>query len=57
VLRFTAGGRTIDLERYPRDWPDLPDDALIDLLRQAAPRPVTKYRPEMPRRRYDDPPA
>lgn len=57
VLRFTAGARTIDLARYPRDWPDLPDDSLIDLLRQAAPRPIMKYTPETPRRRYNDPPA
>jgi hypothetical protein len=57
VLRFTAGARTIDLERYPRDWPDLPDDALIDLLRHAEARPIMKYTPETPRRRYNDPPA
>ena len=57
VLRFTAGARTIDLQRYPRDWPDLPDDSLIDLLRHAEPRRITKYTPETPRRRYNDPPA
>jgi hypothetical protein len=57
VLRFTAGARFIDLERYPRDWPDLPDDSLIELLRHAAPRPIEKYTPETPRRRHNDPPA
>lgn len=57
VLRFTAGARSIDLERYPRDWPDLPDESLIELLRHAVPRPRTEYTPETPRRRYDDPPA
>ena len=57
VLRFTAGSRTIDLVRYPRDWPDLPDDSLIDLLRQAEPRPIMKYTTETPRRRHNDPPA
>jgi hypothetical protein len=57
VLRFTSGARTIDLARYPRDWPDLPDDSLIDLLRHAAPRPIGKYTADTPRRRYDDPPA
>lgn len=57
VLRFTAGARAIDLERYPRDWPDLPDDSLIDLLRHAAPRAIARYTPETPRRRYNDPPA
>ena len=56
VLRFTAGARTIDLERFPRDWPDLPDDSLIDLLRRA-PRPIAKYTRETPRRRHNDPPA
>lgn len=56
VLRFTAGARNIDLERYPRDWPDLPEDSLIDLLRHAAPRAIMKYTPETPRRRYNDPP-
>lgn len=56
VLRFTAGARTIDLARFPRDWPDLPDDSLIDLLRQS-PRPISRYAPETPRRRHNDPPA
>ena len=57
VLRFTAGARTIDLPLYPRDWPDLPDENLIDLLRHASPRRIMKYTAETPRRRYDDPPA
>lgn len=57
VLRFTAGARFIDLERFPRDWPDLPDDSLVDLLRHAEPRPIAKYTPETPRRRHNDPPA
>lgn len=57
VLRFTAGARSIDLERFPRDWPDLPDDQLVHLLRRAAPRPITSYTSDTPRRRYDDPPA
>ena len=56
VLRFTAGARTIDLERFPRDWPDLPDDSLIELLRKS-PRPISRYTPETPRRRHNDPPA
>jgi hypothetical protein len=57
VLRFTAGARSIDLPGYPRDWPDLPDDKMIDLLRHAAPRPIMRYTPETPRRRYNDPPG
>ena len=55
VLRFTAGARSIDLEDWPKDWADLPDEKLVDLMRQAAPRakgpPPT---PDTPRRRYDD---
>jgi hypothetical protein len=57
VLRFTAGARTIDLARFPRDWPDLPDEHLIELLRYAQPRALGKYKPETPRRRHSDPPA
>lgn len=57
VLRFTAGARNIDLPRFPQEWPDLPDDRLVDLLRHAAPRPITRYTPETPRRRFNDPPA
>jgi len=57
VLRFTAGARSIDLPQFPREWPDLPDDQLIDLLRHAAPRSIPKYTPETPRRRHNDPPA
>ena len=57
VLRFTAGARSIDLERFPREWPDLPEERMIELLRHAAPRPIAKYTPETPRRRYNDPPA
>ena len=57
VLRFTAGARTIDLPRYPRDWPDLPDDLLVELLRHAEPRSIMKYSADTPRRRYNDPPA
>jgi hypothetical protein len=57
VLRFTAGARSIDLAKFPREWPDLPDEQLVDLLRHAAPRPIPKYTPETPRRRHNDPPA
>jgi hypothetical protein len=57
VLRFSAGARSIDLERFPRDWPDLPDDRMIDLLRHAAPREIMTFTPATPRRRYNDPPA
>ena len=56
ALRFTAGARIIDLKSWPRDWADLPDDQLVDLLRHAIDRPIMSFRPETPRRRYDDPP-
>jgi hypothetical protein len=57
VLRFTAGARNIDLPQFPREWPDLPDEQLIDLLRHAAPRGIGKYTSDTPRRRHSDPPA
>ena len=57
VLRFTAGARSIDLTRWPRDWPDLPDDSLIELLRTAGARQTTAYTADTPRRRHNDPPA
>lgn len=58
VLRFTAGARNIDLEDWPKDWADYPDERLVDLLRRAAPRlqPGQVSR-DTPRRRYDDPRA
>ena len=56
VLRFSAGTRTIDLKDWPKDWVDLLDDQLVELLRQAAPRHGAKPPGEdTPRRRYDDP--
>lgn len=57
VLRFTAGARSLDLTQWPRDWPDLPDDGLIDLLRHAGERSPVIITQETPRRRYNDPPA
>jgi hypothetical protein len=56
VLRFTAGARAVNLERWPRDWPDFPDEALVDLLRSAR-RSVGRRTADTPRRRYTDPPA
>jgi hypothetical protein len=57
VLRFTAGARTIDLPQWPRDWPDLRDEQLVELLRRASERSTVTYTAETPRRRYNDPPA
>ena|SRR5437867_401085 len=55
VLRFTAGARNIDLEDWPKDWADLPDEGLVELLRRAAPRVASgPPDPKMPQRRYDD---
>lgn len=57
VLRFTAGARNIDLVDWPKDWADYPDEELVNLLRRAAPRPVSARREDTPRRRWDDPSA
>jgi hypothetical protein len=58
VLRFTAGARRIDLADWPKDWPDYPDDRLVELLRRAAPRPPGAPRATgTPSRRWDDPRA
>jgi hypothetical protein len=55
VLRFSAGPRSIDMENWPKDWADMPDERLVTLLRQASPRDPTKAAPPgTPRRRYDD---
>jgi hypothetical protein len=56
-LRFTAGMRSLDLWTWPRDWPDYPDERLIELLRRGAPRLIASApKPGIPRRRWDDPP-
>ena len=56
VLRFSAGARSIDLRQWPRDWPDYPDDHLIELLRLASQRRSdASMAPGTPRRRYTDP--
>lgn len=55
VLRFTAGMRSIDMRRWPKDWTDQPDDALVTMLRTAAPRRASgPPGPGIPRRRWDD---
>ena len=56
VLRFAAGSRSIDLEDWPKDWVDYPDDALVELLRRAAPREPGSAAPDAPRRRWNDQP-
>jgi hypothetical protein len=58
ILRFTAGGRSIDLCDWPKDWADYPDEELVKLLRRAAPRTGPSAQGErMPRRRWDDQPG
>jgi hypothetical protein len=58
TLRFAAGARYIDLRDWPKDWADYPDERLVDLLRAAAPRtPGPPPGPNVPRRRYNDPPS
>ncbi len=55
VLRFSAGGRHFDLAEWPREWPDYPNERLVELLRSAAPRaPGAAPPPGAPGRRYDD---
>jgi hypothetical protein len=54
-LRFTAGMRSLDLSNWPRDWADYPDERLVELLRQGAPRlHSTPASSDAPRRRWDD---
>ena len=55
VLRFSAGGRGVDLDEWPENWADLRDDQLIDVLRRGWPRPSEALVPGSPRRRWDDP--
>ena len=57
VLRFSAGARTIDLEDWPMDWPDLSDAGLVELLRRAAPRAPSKPPMGVSHRRHNDPQA
>lgn len=55
VLRFASGQRSIDVRKWPREWPDAPDEQLVWLLRRAAPRRrQTPIPAEAPRRRWDD---
>ena len=56
ALRFAAGSRHLDLRPWPRDWPDAPDDRLVDMIRAAAPRPASTPPVGGSRRRYNDPP-
>lgn len=56
VLQFAAGSRHIDLESWPKDWADYPDEELVNLLRRAAPREKAQasLSPGTPQRRWDD---
>lgn len=55
VLRFTSGARHIDLHEWPKDWPDRRSEQLVQMLREAAPRPQSPPPPPgTPRRRWDD---
>ena len=56
ILRFSSGARHLDIEHYPRDWPDYPDERLIELLRSASVRRPGSVPPAgMQGRRYTDP--
>jgi hypothetical protein len=55
ALRFASGLRSIDLRSWPKDWADRPDEALVEMLRSAAPRRISgPTGPGIPRRRWDD---
>ena len=54
VLRFQAGARWIDLRRWPTNWADQPDDALVQLLRTGAPRAQNGSNGDTRRRRWTD---
>ena len=56
VLQFAAGARRINLEDWPKDWADYPDEELVNLLRRASPRSKAGEPDEdAPQRRWDDP--
>ena len=56
VLRFSSGARHLDMEHYPREWPDYPDQRLVELLRSASVRrPDSSPPPGVQGRRYTDP--
>jgi hypothetical protein len=55
VLRFSSGGRSLDLAKWPSDWASLPDEVLVVLLR-SVPRTGPARVQGTPRRRWNDPP-
>lgn len=56
VLRFTSGGRCLDLPVWPDDWTILSYQDLVALLR-TVPRTGPPPDPDAPRRRWNDFPA
>jgi hypothetical protein len=55
ILQFAAGARHINLEEWPKDWADYPDEELVNLLRRAAPRAKSgRSASETHKRRWDD---
>ena len=55
VLQFAAGARHINLEEWPKDWADYPDEELVNLLRRAAPRAKSgRSATDTHKRRWDD---
>lgn len=52
VLRFSGGARVIDVEDWPHDWSDRPDEQLIALLHRVAPHGVLS--PTRDRKRRTD---
>ena len=54
VLRFQAGARYIDLRRWPTNWAEQPEESLITLLRNGAPREPNGDPAETRHRRWND---
>lgn len=53
LLRFSSGGRTVDLEDWPLRWAEYTDEGLVALLR-SIPRTTQKSVLGHPRRRWND---
>lgn len=54
VLRFSTGSRSLDLERYPRDWASFSDARLATLLADGFPRDPHRRNPTTHARRATD---
>ena len=55
LLRFSAGGRSVDIEDWPANWANVSDEQLIALLRSAWPRVASAGSEDGFKRRWNDP--